>query len=206
MMSREEEYADSLLKRRKYVRINDFIHLKYEIVEATKKDEALLKLKSLRASSAMRDNPQQVRLALYAKERDDPTLILVSQILERFEAKLDRIISMLSKPKNGDSGPMTIMAVDISGNGLRFPCAECFEPGQLLLIEFMLSTNVWKPIHVLGRIVRRELSPDDDPLSYRMSITYEDITESDREMIVRHVFHIQRERLRASKIVDPKTE
>lgn len=90
----------------------------------------------------------------------------------------------------GDEQETTI--VDISGGGIRTFSKIQYEKDDKVLIHFTLHFNNYKKEkNVLGRIVESFKNTNDDSM-YDNRIQFIDISDSDRDEIVKYVFEQQR--------------
>lgn len=77
--------------------------------------------------------------------------------------------------------------MDLSGGGLRIHTDEKLQHGDILEMHLELPTGIAHPV---GRVCRVETL--DNPKEYAVSVTFHEITERERDRIIRCVFHIQR--------------
>jgi len=193
--------------KREFVRVDDFIFLNYEKIPGKDMASAKKRLKTLRVSTRAFNEDNFNKLSYLAREREDPILSCLVKTLERFEQKLDKITAILTESTVGQFDfSKSLTPVNISGSGIRFPATEQMEENDNLLIEMSLPSTTVAPIHLIGTVVRCENIQVAEGMPYRLAIKYADIDELDRETIIQHVFKVQREHLRASKVIGQSIE
>jgi len=79
--------------------------------------------------------------------------------------------------------------LDISGGGLAIAANKELEINDLIEIVLNLNSN---PITILGRIVRKELKEEVKANKFAFGVTFEKITEVERNIIMRYIFEEQR--------------
>lgn len=89
-----------------------------------------------------------------------------------------------------------LMDVDISGGGLQFESDEPLNVGQQIKLELILAPK-YISMMLFAQVV--DSSPLAERDGYRVAIEFIEISESDRDAIIGHIFKTQSKMLRASK-------
>lgn len=118
--------------------------------------------------------------------------------IERFQRRqffrLNCIVDVKYRSADAESemNPGTI--IDISGGGLRFNAGDRYMAGDELLVEFFL-TIAGKPqkFRIRVRVIASASLPNKERI-YENRVEFMDITEGDREAIVKYVFEEERRR------------
>lgn len=96
-------------------------------------------------------------------------------------------VSFRSVTKEGLSDTQIGTLLDLSGGGMRFLTKERVEKNSLLYVGLMLPIGELKtPV----RVCRAEKL--DDSKNYKVSVEFNDISERERDRVIRCVFDIQR--------------
>jgi len=93
--------------------------------------------------------------------------------------------------KDGVSEERNALLNDISGGGVRFYCQEYLEPKTLLMLKLNLRET---KLEVPALVIRSE--KEEDTNNYRISASFQDISEKTRDIIIGYVFDIQREMIK----------
>jgi hypothetical protein len=119
--------------------------------------------------------------------------------------KLDWTLALMLKTLaklNPDPIAMPRLAeVDISGGGLSFTSSRPLQEGDILELRLILPPFV--PIPATAEVVRvvptgsTELAEVGQGASYAVATRFASIDPEDRERLIRHIFQVQSERLRA---------
>ncbi|MBW2646841.1 MAG: PilZ domain-containing protein, partial [Deltaproteobacteria bacterium] len=81
-----------------------------------------------------------------------------------------------------------------SGSGMRFVANRSFSIGDIIVLRVFLPLVSGTWINVLGKVISSAESAPGN--RYDVSVRFVELSEGDREMIVRYVFTRQRELLR----------
>ena len=117
--------------------------------------------------------------------------------LNMVNAKLDYLIRM-SALNQEDTVSMDFEPLTISGNGMSLAAKEQFKEGDLLEIRIVLQTYPAKVLHLYGKVVRVEATPNKSG-SYTTAIQFVGLSESVRDEILKFDFKKHRERLTAKR-------
>jgi c-di-GMP-binding flagellar brake protein YcgR len=91
-----------------------------------------------------------------------------------------------------EESALTKQSINISGGGIGFVSDIAHNPGDILTITLLLHEQVLLKVH--AEVLRRE------PLPYRgnaarIHARFIQISEQDRELLIKHIMRLQREHL-----------
>jgi Predicted glycosyltransferase len=89
--------------------------------------------------------------------------------------------------KEGLSNPQKGNLLDLSGGGMRFETLAKLDDNALLVIQLTLPSN---ELNTFVRVLR--VQKNEDTKSYSISSKFHEISEHDRDLIIRYVFELQR--------------
>jgi hypothetical protein len=120
-------------------------------------------------------------------EQEKPLL----KVLSWLDFKLDLVLYHLRSKDKEKLFPYQGTTTKISGSGfgLAEPCE--IEPGGRLLVSIVLPDAPWRPVVALCEVVRTE----DAGSGATSAIRFVEITDTDRERIIRFTFKKQRQEL-----------
>lgn len=126
----------------------------------------------------------------------------VSHQMAELNSKVDYLIGMAEGRSVQRNVKMYREIVDFSGAGLSFLENKALPMESSLCMAIELSRFPQIMVHCLGEVVRCEpiLDPGvEHPSQYSIGVNFSVMNEDDRERIIRHVFKIQRRKLRERK-------
>jgi c-di-GMP-binding flagellar brake protein YcgR len=178
--------------RRNHLRVNAFLHVEYRRV-----DRALYEADQ--EGFLVRIKEEMSRGAnLFVGFEDEPDAEGLSPkvlyILENMSRKLDRILSLLEKDRDGES--MGVIPVNISGSGIRFAARDKIKAKGLLAIRVVLPLS--PPVSAVFLAEARRVRETANGL-FETAAEFVAIEEADRERIVRYAFKRMRESIRSQK-------
>lgn len=112
-------------------------------------------------------------------------------------AKLDAILSLLSRETLLADFPLKARIVEVGGGGIKFCSQENFEPGEHLEIALALRKLPFILASGLGRIERKEQGPDGEAV---WALAFTRLREQDLDEIVRFVLQEERRSIREVKL------
>jgi hypothetical protein len=125
---------------------------------------------------------------------DDPFQRHVVTVLARLTAKLDRLIGYYERNQGGSGYAFTSEALNVSGGGVSLSGSFRHPADTLLDLCLLCQYGVPHAIFALGRVRWvRELVSDSREFRYVSGVEFVEIGEDDRELIVRMVFHAERQ-------------
>lgn len=120
---------------------------------------------------------------------------LLSDWLKMLNAKLDSIINMLTFHGEGFNS-MPFSKVNISGGGLSFSVAECYQEGDVLEMKILLPIVPPIAMYIYGEVVKIDKHLN----GYTIGTKFVAMDEEIRDEIVKFVFRKQREILRGKRL------
>jgi hypothetical protein len=177
------------VNRRNHVRVNAFIPLQYCLADrGLYEDDREGYLIRIREEMGGSEGLYEAIGEGLEEESVSPKLVC---LLEDMNRKLDRILALLEENRHGQL--QRVVAVNISGSGLRFPVWEEMKGGELLAIRVVLPLAPPVPVIFLGEVTRVTEKGKDE---FDIAVRFVAIDEADREKIVQYTFKRMRESVR----------
>lgn len=173
-------------ERRRYFRVDDQVALGYTKLrsDATLMSERAL----LSVGDRMESVQKELRHELTVLQEESPRLGHALQLLDR---KLDLVVEMLDVRTLAERESLSVTSVNLSASGISFPVDEWFVPGERMLI-----TLVFQPELEHVRLVARVVAYDREGESYRVRAEFENLTRTDRDVLVQRALRCQSAELR----------
>ncbi len=131
-------------------------------------------------------------------------LELLYKLIYQANLKIDRILDILETKDTERHPSAGSESVNISGSGIKFAATHRFLIGNIIALRVFLPLDLasgsW--INVLGKV--KSVTKSDSKNIYNTAVKFIDLSEGDREIIIRYVFKRQKELLRLGSEV--KTE
>jgi len=131
---------------------------------------------------------------LKAPEVEEVDSALLYKLIYQANLKIDRILDILESRDAERYASAGSECVNISGSGMRFVANRSFSIGDIIALRVFLPLVSGTWINVLGKVISSAESAPGN--RYDVSVQFVELSEGDREMIVRYVFKRQRELLR----------
>ena len=113
----------------------------------------------------------------------------VARFLDHLDRKLSWLLDVVSRREDETERNSRMVPAILSGCGISFPC-DGLDRDNHVLLTLHLSADPMSRVEVIGKVVR-VCYESDEPRT--VGIEFEQITEADREAIIRYTFQIQRE-------------
>ena len=113
----------------------------------------------------------------------------VARFLDHLNKKLTCILDLVNRRQDESISGAQMVAAHLSGCGISFPCDE-LEVGNHVLLTMELSASSMDHVEVVGTVARVSCESGE---RRTVGISFDQITEADREAIIRYTFQIQRE-------------
>jgi hypothetical protein len=181
--------ASTEIERREFFRIDDRLFL--ELKEVSRQESLVLE-KTLKGSDFSPDLPAPGTDALQEAAAFRNNVLYA--YLERIDRKLDTVIEMLSNRDGCFQG--AYVDVTISGSGMMYRSAAKLEEGAYLELRIGLPSFPGRPIKALGRVVRVRPAKTENGEGWETAVSFDAISEKDRDTLVRYIFSREREHLR----------
>ena len=173
---------------RKHVRVDDV--LKVDYLKISQKD-----------CKGRKSKPEFILKKTFGKpfeapQVEDVNLKLLYELIYQANQKIDHILDMLKSKDAEKYESVNNERVNISGSGMKFIANQSFSIGDIIALRVFLPlvSKTW--IKVLGKVMSSAESSTGN--RYDVSVQFVELSEGDREMIVRYVFKRQRELLRVT--------
>ncbi|MGD2063348.1 MAG: PilZ domain-containing protein [Nitrospirota bacterium] len=173
--------------RREFVRVQAAVEVAYRIIAEAEWEQ--WESGSLLVSRRQRDHHPvdgDYALSRALGAHLDPE---VARFLEQLDKKVSCLLEMANRRGDDIDAEARLVAVSLSGCGISFPSDE-LQLHDRLFLTMNLSTTPVTRLEVVGIVVRVS---EGTPLSRTVGIAFDQITEADREAIIRYTFQIQRE-------------
>ncbi|WP_447968258.1 PilZ domain-containing protein [Nitrospira sp. M1] len=156
--------------------------LSYEAVEPSEAQMAQWQWEELAVS------PDLVRAMVDEKDLTikDPLML---QMLTRIDWLLTSVLKTLAKEKRLTNSIPQFMNVNLSGSGIRFKTDKEFPLESSLVLRLILRPFV--PIQAIGKVVRTGRVEKGDEAYFETAVQFTEISEDDREAIIRHIIRSQ---------------
>ena len=113
-------------------------------------------------------------------------------VLRWLDFKLDLILHHMRTSRMREHFPHSLTTFDISGSGLGLQEGHHLEPAQRILLNFTLPDSPSRPIYAVGEVVRPAGQVEGGQAA---GIHFVEISDADRERLIRYVFNKQRQEL-----------
>ncbi|MEM7465754.1 MAG: PilZ domain-containing protein [Pseudomonadota bacterium] len=192
--------------RRKYFRIQDSVMIRYRVIsevleESAHRDAELNQIKIETARAALFGIETDFQELCGNLALEQPATADVLQMLNRKINLLERVISgqvLHASPSSFDNLQHETKLVDLSGGGMSFTADHRVESDARLIIDLVLLPS-HDPMRVFGKIVHCQPVLEDQ---YRLGVEFTEISNQDRERLVRHTLQRQAEQIRLDKIAE----
>ncbi|MBD9356888.1 PilZ domain-containing protein [Methylomonas albis] len=188
--------VDEIEEKRRYFRVNDTISLLHKVIDK-KHADALSHvsndvLGNCSLTSALDVLAQEARMLSPRLERRDPEMF---EYLKIIDTKINLIAQAISAQSEEFSEHDT-QEVSLSATGLAFSNDTPIEVGMLLELR-MLLTSCMAVIVAYAKVVQcKDISEDNPDQPFAICVEYVNLTEDDRELLIKHVVKKQLQQLR----------
>ena len=189
-------------ERRRFVRIKDYMRLKFEVVPPEKMQYEEMVIERLQASVIEAGLKLRSGKGIMPEGFSNQNMQAIAEMLKVINEKLDYLVQhTLAKDTLADFDEPVL--VDFSAAGMAFPCDEKFEDDQILKVALVLNETPPRRIDLLARVVRiYKRIEDGGGFENQVAVDFYNLDEGVRETLVQYVFAIQRQALRRAKMSD----
>ena len=171
---------------RKYLRVDNILKIHYKKV-------------SQENYKKYRDRPIVIYKNIFGEplktpEIEEVDLRLLYELIYQANLKMDRILDILEDKRAEKYAVSKNENVNISGAGIRFIADQAFSIGDIIALRIFLPLATQTQIDVLGEV--RKVTKSEKKGRYCIAVKFVELSEDDREMIIRYVFKRQREIIR----------
>jgi len=173
--------------RREFVRVQAAVEIAYRIIPEAEWEQ--WQSGSLLVSRRQRDHHSMegdYALSRALGAQLDPE---VARFLEQLDKKVSCLLEMANRRQEDTAAEVRLVAASLSGCGISFPSDDLNLQDRVFL-TMHLSTTPASRLEVVGTVAR---VTEEESQSRMVGIAFEQITEADREAIIRYTFQIQRE-------------
>ncbi|MGZ8383862.1 MAG: PilZ domain-containing protein [Nitrospira sp.] len=181
-------------ERREWLRIDDRLLLEYRLVDESAEAMNRYLPPATEDTIATAVSKPTVDLLAGAGEAfaGSPLLPWVSKI----DWMLETILKSLAKSHPGSVQIARLTEVDISAGGVGFNTPRQFRADDVLALKLILPP--FSMIETAARIIRvTEVGKGET--GYHVATQFVELAGDDQELIIRHILHVQAERLRARR-------
>lgn len=119
-------------------------------------------------------------------------------LLSQIDEKLDRVLEKLCEGSSEKRELVVRDTVDISGSGISLLLKESLAKGRLLHLSITFTGSHMGRLDVLGRVARSVPVGDENDALYQTGIEFEDLTQAEKDQLVKYTFSLNREHIRAT--------
>ncbi|GAB6096671.1 hypothetical protein JCM14469_29240 [Desulfatiferula olefinivorans] len=119
-------------------------------------------------------------------------------LLSRIDEKLDRVLEKLGDETTEKRELVVRDTVDISGSGISLLLKEPLAKGRLLHLSITFTGSHMGRLDVLGRVARSVSVGNENDALFQTGIEFEDLTEAEKDQLVKYTFSLNREHIRAA--------
>jgi hypothetical protein len=180
-------------ERREYFRIKNWIILDHEAIDSLDEinnDDAVIDHKASQMGILQQLNVLTKESEAYLNSLDDKQSQLGDSLIN-LNKRVDLLTQFAIQTLHRDQKNLT--EVDISGGGLRFKSTENYPIDQLIKLDIVLIPEC-VAIEACARVVY--CVPFEEAELYEVALTFVQLSESDRDAIIKHIFAIQSKQLR----------
>ena len=193
--------APSADDRREFFRIDDSIRVSVRRVDQAEMDahnghpgdhaSGFNALASLAAISS-----QSAAILRRIDERSPDIAAYLRVLDEKIELIGRVVVSQQSEALAPTQSP-----VNLSAGGLGVDVDEPYETGELVEVRMLLHPS-FTGLATYGTVLGCDANDDSAPGKYHLRVTFDNMSEPDRDVLVRHILRRQSEQLRANRHLD----
>jgi len=193
-------------EHRRSFRVSESVYIKYEVLSEDEFQDGLEHRKtrlgqSDSAQASLVDIEARLSEAMYRLNGESDQF---GKCITLLNDKLNVVIEQLpglrqSKAALASSMPQTC---DVGADGIVFASAEQLAPGTKLYIQLLLASDN-RYIESFCRVVRKTSTPagnDEEKFPYGIAIEFQGMKQSQREMLIQHMFNRESETLRMRRL------
>ena len=187
-------------ERREYFRIDDEVALDYRPVARGKVEQLKEKIRSavldrFTAASSFTATSRQMSHTLHKIQNQSPEL---ARCLQAIDQTLN-MVAQLFVSEAFDLEARASCKVNLSAGGVAFRAQRKIELGSLLELRLVLFPSL-VGILTISRVIQCERVDDGNQrCPWQISVVYEELRETDRELLVRHIMAKETEQLRSRR-------
>ncbi len=117
------------------------------------------------------------------------------ELLMWLDWKVNYLIKLMTRQNDDDAYPKNAIVADLSASGMRILASEAASLKQNLHFQMILPIVPFTEMHLVAEVIRcNPLNPlPDSGFGIEMGLEFQDMRESDREVLIRYVLNRQME-------------
>jgi len=200
---RVDYYAMQGHERRQDVRINDKLYLSLKLLGPAAERDSLLEGCRLRAQATRNIQESFIKGCYgYPGEVSDKPKADDSRALWEINRKLDLLININLSDDFRNLMQSSPRPVNVSATGLRMVSEQSLMVGDIIEIGLILPQVPLLFISTPGEVVRSKLVRTGGRDAFAIALHFLDLSDNDREDLIRYLFKRQREQLRQRRSLD----
>jgi hypothetical protein len=187
-------------ERREYFRIDDEVALDYRLIDQGEADNLRERIRSrvvdrFTAASSFNTTSRQMSHIIHRVQNQSPEL---ARCLQAIDQKLN-MVAQLFVSEEMNLSTQVALEVNLSAGGVAFRAPDRMEVGSLLELRMVVFPSL-VGILTVSRVIQCEPVQDGNTdLPWQVGVAYEDLRETDRELLVRHIMSKETEQLRSQR-------
>ena len=179
-------------QRREWLRVDDRLLMEYRPADETP-DGGPNAMSAYATEQAIANFFAKPTQDLLAHSQLTPAESLLVPWLMKIDRALEMLLQRMTRLNGAGMTLPQLVHVNISGGGIGFETTTQFREGDVLDVRIILPP--FTPIQAKVEIGR--VTPtDESPPSYTLATKFSEISADDHEHLIRHILHVQAERLR----------
>jgi c-di-GMP-binding flagellar brake protein YcgR len=187
-------------ERREYFRIDDEVALDYRLIGEGEAERLREKIQSrlldrFTAASSFTATSRQMTHVMHKVQNQSPEL---ARCLQAIDQKLNMIAQLFVSEEISLNEQLT-REVNLSAGGIAFRAHQEIKIDSLLELRMVLLPSL-VGILTISRVIQCERVDDGNlKFPWQISVVYEHLRETDRELLVRHIMSRETQQLRSQR-------
>ena len=187
-------------ERREYFRIDDEVALDYRLISPSEAELLREKIKSrvvdrFTVASSFTATSRQMTHVIHKVQNQSPEL---ARCLQAIDQKLN-MIAQLFVSEEMDLHQQSTREVNLSAGGISFRSQQKIRIDSLLELRMVLFPSLVGILTVSRAVQCERVNDANLKFPWQISVVYEHLRESDRELLVRHIMSKETQQLRSRR-------
>jgi hypothetical protein len=187
-------------ERREYFRIDDEVALDYRLISPGEAELLREKIKSrvvdrFTVASSFTATSRQMTHVIHKVQNQSPEL---ARCLQAIDQKLN-MIAQLFVSEEMDLHEQSTREVNLSAGGISFRSQQKIRIDSLLELRMVLFPSLVGILTVSRAVQCERVNDANLKFPWQISVVYEHLRESDRELLVRHIMSKETQQLRSRR-------
>jgi c-di-GMP-binding flagellar brake protein YcgR len=187
-------------ERREYFRIDDEVALDYRLISPGEAELLREKIKSrvvdrFTVASSFTATSRQMTHVIHKVQNQSPEL---ARCLQAIDQKLN-MIAQLFVSEEMDLHEQSTREVNLSAGGISFRSEQKIRIDSLLELRMVLFPSLVGILTVSRAVQCERVNDANLKFPWQISVVYEHLRESDRELLVRHIMSKETQQLRSRR-------